>query len=106
VPISPKPPHSGASSLDGPTAATRTLSATRVTTATESSSSKTISLPSRQLRNLSATYGAAYTCYAKTASSGNLTGVKADGGHEDFIRDAGYHGDGVVKFEDDRAYVA
>ncbi|KAJ5256336.1 hypothetical protein N7505_011487 [Penicillium chrysogenum] len=31
--------------------------------------------PSRQLRNLSATYGAAYTCYAKTASSGNLTGV-------------------------------
>ncbi|KAJ5650663.1 uncharacterized protein N7484_004386 [Penicillium longicatenatum] len=33
------------------------------------------SLPSRQLRNLSATYGAAYTCYAKTASSGNLTGV-------------------------------
>lgn len=32
-------------------------------------------LPSRQLRNLSATYGAAYTCYAKTASSGNLTGV-------------------------------
>ncbi|CAG8892670.1 unnamed protein product [Penicillium egyptiacum] len=33
------------------------------------------SLPSRQLRNLSATYGAAYTCYAKTASSGNLTGI-------------------------------
>ncbi|KAJ5513418.1 hypothetical protein N7463_002970 [Penicillium fimorum] len=33
------------------------------------------SLPSRQLRNLSATYGAAYTCYAKTASTGNLTGV-------------------------------
>ncbi|KAL3476180.1 hypothetical protein BJX99DRAFT_228337 [Aspergillus californicus] len=33
------------------------------------------SLPSRQLRNLSATYGAAYTCYAKKASSGNLTGV-------------------------------
>ncbi|KAI9367516.1 hypothetical protein BJX61DRAFT_547410 [Aspergillus egyptiacus] len=33
------------------------------------------SLPSRQLRNLSATYGAAYTCYAKSASSGNLTGV-------------------------------
>ncbi|PLN81986.1 hypothetical protein BDW42DRAFT_167802 [Aspergillus taichungensis] len=33
------------------------------------------SLPTRQLRNLSATYGAAYTCYAKTASSGNLTGV-------------------------------
>ncbi|KAL4787703.1 hypothetical protein BJX76DRAFT_285592 [Aspergillus varians] len=33
------------------------------------------SLPSRQLRNLSATYGAAYTCYAKNASSGNLTGV-------------------------------
>lgn len=33
------------------------------------------SLPSRQLRNLSSTYGAAYTCYAKTASSGNLTGV-------------------------------
>lgn len=33
------------------------------------------SLSSRQLRNLSATYGAAYTCYAKTASSGNLTGV-------------------------------
>ncbi|ODM17471.1 hypothetical protein SI65_07146 [Aspergillus cristatus] len=33
------------------------------------------SLPSRQLRNLSATYGAAYTCYAKTVSSGNLTGV-------------------------------
>ncbi|KAJ5292951.1 uncharacterized protein N7443_008904 [Penicillium atrosanguineum] len=32
-------------------------------------------LTSRQLRNLSATYGAAYTCYAKTASSGNLTGV-------------------------------
>lgn len=32
-------------------------------------------LPSRQLRNLSATYGAAYTCYAKTISSGNLTGV-------------------------------
>ncbi|PKY03153.1 hypothetical protein P168DRAFT_305480 [Aspergillus campestris IBT 28561] len=32
-------------------------------------------LPTRQLRNLSATYGAAYTCYAKTASSGNLTGV-------------------------------
>ncbi|KAL3437869.1 hypothetical protein BDV09DRAFT_138052 [Aspergillus tetrazonus] len=32
-------------------------------------------LPSRQLRNLSATYGAAYTCYAKNASSGNLTGV-------------------------------
>lgn len=32
-------------------------------------------LSSRQLRNLSATYGAAYTCYAKTASSGNLTGV-------------------------------
>lgn len=33
------------------------------------------SLPSRQLRNLSATYGAAYTCYAKNASNGNLTGV-------------------------------
>ncbi|PWY91969.1 hypothetical protein BO94DRAFT_461716 [Aspergillus sclerotioniger CBS 115572] len=33
------------------------------------------SLPSRQLRNLSATYGAAYTCYAKNASCGNLTGV-------------------------------
>ncbi|KGO69227.1 hypothetical protein PITC_095490 [Penicillium italicum] len=33
------------------------------------------SLSSRQLRNLSATYGAAYTCYAKTASTGNLTGV-------------------------------
>ncbi|KAJ5168770.1 uncharacterized protein N7482_004364, partial [Penicillium canariense] len=33
------------------------------------------SLSSRQLRNLSSTYGAAYTCYAKTASSGNLTGV-------------------------------
>ncbi|KAI9040015.1 uncharacterized protein KD926_008706 [Aspergillus affinis] len=33
------------------------------------------SLPLRQLRNLSATYGAAYTCYAKNASSGNLTGV-------------------------------
>ncbi|EAW06594.1 uncharacterized protein ACLA_082850 [Aspergillus clavatus NRRL 1] len=33
------------------------------------------SLSSRQLRNLSATYGAAYTCYAKNASSGNLTGV-------------------------------
>ncbi|RJE19344.1 hypothetical protein PHISCL_08316 [Aspergillus sclerotialis] len=32
-------------------------------------------LPSRQLRNLSATYGAAYTCYAKNASNGNLTGV-------------------------------
>lgn len=32
-------------------------------------------LPSRQLRNLSATYGAAYTCYARTVSSGNLTGV-------------------------------
>jgi hypothetical protein len=32
-------------------------------------------LTSRQLRNLSATYGAAYTCYAKNASSGNLTGV-------------------------------
>ncbi|PYH45046.1 uncharacterized protein BP01DRAFT_52257 [Aspergillus saccharolyticus JOP 1030-1] len=32
-------------------------------------------LPSRQLRNLSATYGAAYTCYAKNASTGNLTGV-------------------------------
>jgi hypothetical protein len=33
------------------------------------------SLSSRQLRNLSATYGAAYTAYAKNASSGNLTGV-------------------------------
>ncbi|KAJ5899545.1 hypothetical protein N7495_004289 [Penicillium taxi] len=33
------------------------------------------SLSTRQLRNLSATYGAAYTCYAKTASTGNLTGV-------------------------------
>lgn len=33
------------------------------------------SLSSRQLRNLSATYGAAYTCYAKNASTGNLTGV-------------------------------
>lgn len=33
------------------------------------------SLPLRQLRNLSATYGAAYTCYAKSVSSGNLTGV-------------------------------
>lgn len=33
------------------------------------------SLSSRQLRNLSATYGAAYTSYAKTASTGNLTGV-------------------------------
>ncbi|PIG89782.1 hypothetical protein AARAC_006364 [Aspergillus arachidicola] len=33
------------------------------------------SLPSRQLRNLTATYGAAYTAYAKNASSGNLTGV-------------------------------
>lgn len=33
------------------------------------------SLPSRQLRNLSATYGAAYTCYAKKASNGNLTAV-------------------------------
>ncbi|OJJ45439.1 hypothetical protein ASPZODRAFT_17656 [Penicilliopsis zonata CBS 506.65] len=33
------------------------------------------SLPARQLRNLSATYGAAYTCYAKNVSSGNLTGV-------------------------------
>ncbi|KAA8644364.1 hypothetical protein EYZ11_001374 [Aspergillus tanneri] len=33
------------------------------------------SLPLRQLRNLSATYGAAYTCYAKNVSSGNLTGV-------------------------------
>ncbi|KAJ5959556.1 uncharacterized protein N7479_006706 [Penicillium vulpinum] len=33
------------------------------------------SLSSRQLRNLSATYGAAYTCYAKMASTGNLTGV-------------------------------
>ncbi|KAL4892784.1 hypothetical protein BDV59DRAFT_40276 [Aspergillus ambiguus] len=32
-------------------------------------------LPTRQLRNLSATYGAAYTCYAKSASTGNLTGV-------------------------------
>lgn len=27
------------------------------------------------MRNLSATYGAAYTCYAKNASNGNLTGV-------------------------------
>lgn len=33
------------------------------------------SLSSRRLRNLSATYGAAYTCYAKNAPSGNLTGV-------------------------------
>lgn len=32
-------------------------------------------LPSRQLRNLSAAYGAAYTAYAKNASNGNLTGV-------------------------------
>ncbi|RAL16325.1 uncharacterized protein BO97DRAFT_431229 [Aspergillus homomorphus CBS 101889] len=32
-------------------------------------------LSNRQLRNLSATYGAAYTCYAKNASTGNLTGV-------------------------------
>lgn len=32
-------------------------------------------LPARQLRNLSATYGAAYTSYAKNASNGNLTGV-------------------------------
>ena len=32
-------------------------------------------LPPRQLRHLSATYGAAYTSFAKTASSGNLTGV-------------------------------
>lgn len=32
-------------------------------------------LPTRQLRNLSATYGAAYTSYAKNASTGNLTGV-------------------------------
>lgn len=32
-------------------------------------------LPARQLRNLSATYGAAYTSYAKTVSAGNLTGV-------------------------------
>lgn len=33
-------------------------------------------LSTRQLRNLSATYGAAYTSFARTASSGNLTGVK------------------------------
>ncbi|PGH11066.1 hypothetical protein AJ79_05108 [Helicocarpus griseus UAMH5409] len=33
------------------------------------------SLPTRQLRNLSATYGAAYTSYAVNASAGNLTGV-------------------------------
>lgn len=33
-------------------------------------------LSTRQLRNLSATYGAAYTSFAKTASTGNLTGVK------------------------------
>lgn len=32
-------------------------------------------LPARRLRNLSATYGAAYTSYAKNASNGNLTGV-------------------------------
>ncbi|OKL56203.1 hypothetical protein UA08_08408 [Talaromyces atroroseus] len=33
-------------------------------------------LSTRQLRNLSATYGAAYTSFARTASTGNLTGVK------------------------------
>lgn len=33
-------------------------------------------LSTRQLRNLSATYGAAYNSFARTASSGNLTGVK------------------------------
>lgn len=33
------------------------------------------SLPAWRLRNLAATYGAAYTCYAKNVSSGNLTGV-------------------------------
>jgi hypothetical protein len=32
-------------------------------------------LPPRQLRNLSATYGAAYTSYARMMSTGNLTGV-------------------------------
>ncbi|CRG84091.1 hypothetical protein PISL3812_01426 [Talaromyces islandicus] len=32
-------------------------------------------LPIRQLRTLSATYGAAYTSFAKTSTSGNLTGV-------------------------------
>ncbi|OJD24089.1 hypothetical protein ACJ73_04550 [Blastomyces percursus] len=33
------------------------------------------SLPARQLRNLSATYGAAYLSYAVNAPAGNLTGV-------------------------------
>ncbi|KAH8704983.1 hypothetical protein BGW36DRAFT_286387 [Talaromyces proteolyticus] len=32
-------------------------------------------LPIRRLRSLSATYGAAYTSFAKTSASGNLTGV-------------------------------
>lgn len=32
-------------------------------------------LPLRKLRDLSATYGAAYTSFAKTVSGGNLTGV-------------------------------
>ncbi|KAL4955722.1 hypothetical protein BDW69DRAFT_110789 [Aspergillus filifer] len=43
------------------------------------------SLPYRQLRNLSATYGAAYTCYAKNASSGNLTGVNPAGNPSSYV---------------------
>jgi hypothetical protein len=43
------------------------------------------SLSSRQLRNLSATYGAAYTLYAKTDATGNLTGVNPASDPSSFV---------------------
>ncbi|KAL2217486.1 hypothetical protein M432DRAFT_640633 [Thermoascus aurantiacus ATCC 26904] len=60
-------------------------------------------LPTRQLRNLSATYGAAYTSYAKTLSSGNLTGVNPASHPSSFVTAQSYSlGDvGSIVFEHD-----
>ncbi|KAL2012264.1 hypothetical protein VTN00DRAFT_4982 [Thermoascus crustaceus] len=58
-------------------------------------------LSTRQLRNLSATYGAAYTSYAKTVSSGNLTGVNPASHPSSFVTAQSYSlGDvGSIVFE-------
>jgi len=43
------------------------------------------SLPPGRLRNLSATYGAAYTLYARTDATGNLTGVNPASDPSSFV---------------------
>lgn len=61
-------------------------------------------LSPRDLRSLSATYGAAYTCYAKNASSGNLTGVNPSSHPSSYVTAQSFPlGDvGSIVFELDR----